>query len=183
MRIHNRLIFGVIPFFKLQSILHLIFHRLTVVKGSYILHSECRYHVHTWSWLSCRAGTDHWPCCSNGPCLCHCSHRRVCGVKGGHRLFLGNGDSPPRHPVVRLTGGDDTEKTGLKLTETSQNQKKCTQQTNKILENRTLKITNPFCFYGHIHEVTSYIIRHHPSLVNGRRLNGIVTVALSEVAM
>ena len=94
-----------------------------------------------------------------------------------------NADSPPRHPVVRLTGGDGTEKTGLKLTETSQNQKKCTQQTNKILENRILKITNPFCFYGHIHEATSYIIRHHPSLVNGRRLSGIVNVALSEVAM
>ena len=30
-----------------------------------------------------------------------------------------NGDSPPRHPVIRLTGGDGTEKTGLKLTETT----------------------------------------------------------------
>ena len=30
-----------------------------------------------------------------------------------------NGDSPPRHPVVRLTGWDGTEKTGLKLTETT----------------------------------------------------------------
>ena len=38
---------------------------------------------------------------------------------------------PPRHPVVRLTGGDGTEKTGLKLTETSQNQKKSKQQKNK----------------------------------------------------
>ena len=66
-----------------------------------------------------------------------------------------NGDSPPRHPVVRLTGGDRTEKTGLKLTETSQNQKKSTQQTNKKLENNVLKITIPFCFIGHIHEVKS----------------------------
>ena len=30
-----------------------------------------------------------------------------------------NGDSPTSHPVVRLTGGDGTEKTGLKLTETT----------------------------------------------------------------
>ena len=65
-----------------------------------------------------------------------------------------NGDSPPRHPVVRLTGGDGTEKTGLKLTETSQNQKKSKQQT-KQLENNVLKVTIPFCFVGHIHEVTS----------------------------
>ena len=64
-----------------------------------------------------------------------------------------NGDSPPRHPVVRLTNG--MEKTGLKLTETSQNQKKSTQQTNKNLENNVLKITIPVCFVGHIHEVTS----------------------------
>ena len=74
-----------------------------------------------------------------------------------------NGDSPPRHPVVRLTGGDGTEKTGLKLTETSQNQKKSKQQTkiNK-LENNVLKNTIPFCFVGHIHEVTS------PSLTGER---------------
>ena len=66
-----------------------------------------------------------------------------------------NGDNPPRHPVVRLTGGGGTEKTGLKLTETSQNQKKSTQQTNKKSENNVLKVTIPFCFVGHIHEVKS----------------------------
>ena len=87
---------------------------------------------------------------------------------------------PPRHPVVRLTGGDGTEKTGLKLTETSQNQKKSKQQKNKTKQknNNVLKITIPFCFVSHIQR-----LRHHPSLVNGRTLNGIVTVALSEVAM
>ena len=104
-----------------------------------------------------------------------------------------NGDSPPRHPVVRLTGGDGTEKTGLKLTETSQNQKKSTQQTkqqhppphptptppkkqkNKQQqpENNVLKVTIPFAPL-----VIFMRLNHNPSLVNGCRLSGIVTVAL-----
>ena len=71
-----------------------------------------------------------------------------------------NGDSPPRHPVVRLTGegGWGWGRDGEDRSEADGDQPKPEEKqtaNKKEIGKQCLKITIPFCFVGHIHEVKS----------------------------